>query len=166
MQDVGLAPRQDHPHNYARYQDAMTTYMERLGLERKLAIIPRGHCLIWSANLVHGGPPATMGGLKRFSQVTHYFYRRSSYNWEPIMSDVSKGKVVYYDETAIRRKWEFSEDPAEQDRLFEKSKFRNGACENHNGPDGTLSPCDLIHRVPLVMSDLLTHTQKGGEVLM
>ena len=166
MQDVGLAPRQDHPHNYARYQDVMTTYMEKLGLERKTAVIPRGHCLIWSANLVHGGPPATMGGLKRFSQVTHYFYRRSSYNWAPIMSDVHKGDIVYYDEASVRKKWENSDDPTEQDRKFDLSKFRNGACDDHYGPEGTASPCDLIHRVPFVMSDLLTHTIGDGEVLM
>ena len=57
---------------------------ERAGYQRKLAIIPRGHCLIWAANLVHGGPPADTQKKPRFSQVTHYFFRGASYMWAPV----------------------------------------------------------------------------------
>ena len=84
MQDFGLDRRQEGPLNYAKYQDIMNASMERAGYQRKLAIIPRGHCLIWAANLVHGGPPADTQKKPRFSQVTHYFFRGASYMWAPV----------------------------------------------------------------------------------
>ena len=84
MQDFGLDRRQEGPLNYAKYQDIMSASMERAGYQRKLAIIPRGHCLIWAANLVHGGPPADTQKKPRFSQVTHYFFRGASYMWAPV----------------------------------------------------------------------------------
>ena len=84
MQDFGLDRRQEGPLNYAKYQDIMSASMERAGYQRKLAIIPRGHCLIWAGNLVHGGPPADTQKKPRFSQVTHYFFRGASYMWAPV----------------------------------------------------------------------------------
>ncbi len=166
MQDFGLQPRQDHPHNYAKYQDIQTKAMEESGLEKRLAIIPKGHCLIWSANLVHGGPPAETEALKRFSQVTHYFFRRSDYNWAPIMSDLTKDRVTYYDEESVNKKWAVETDLKTQDQLFAMSKFRESSCEDHQGAPDSTTPCDMVHRFPYVMSHLLEHHQKQGDVLM
>jgi len=162
MQDFGLEERQKGVLNYAKYQDAMHATMQKLGFERKFAIMPAGHVFIWSANLVHGGPPANKHALPRLSQVTHYFYRNSHYNWAPVASDVGNGAIEYYDEQAVNKKWSQEGDPAE---LFALSKFRSGTCNMHGSIS---SPCDMHHRLPAIMSKLMPHVAEdvNDDVIM
>ena len=165
MQDMGLDKREeDGSLNYAKYQDIMTEAMKKFG-NRHEAIIPRGHCLIWSANLVHGGPPANIEKTLRLSQVTHYFFHNSNYNWVPIKSDVINGHIRYYDKEKNLKKWDNDLDKNMRKSL---SKFKNGDCTTFtkNNPH-VISPCEMHSRPPQVMSKLFPHlSEKGNDVLM
>jgi len=168
MQDFGLRDRDqdDAGINYAKYQDMMHQHMIDAGYTRKDLVIKRGHVLLWSANLVHGGPTAEVEGLPRFSQMTHYFFRRAAYNWVPVASDITTGKVLYYDEAARDEKWgdRHHYEPFGHTRA-QLSKFRVGTCRR---PLNVKSPCECAHRIPKVLSTLFEHRapQDGKDVIM
>jgi hypothetical protein len=164
MQDLGLQPRESHHLNYAKYQDIMEAHMDAIGLAKEFAVLKKGEALIWTSNLVHGGPPPELPGKSRLSQVTHYFFVGAYYNWAPVMSDVTENKVVYYDEDSVKRKWD--ENAGTPDERFEMSKFREGTCKEHGAPPGVQSPCELINRPPRVFSKLLEHDVEAGESIM
>ena len=124
------------------------------------AVMTKGHCLTWSANLVHGGPPAKTEKTKRHSQVTHYFFHGSNCNWFPVASNLHKGQVEYYSPESIAKKWDEKVPKAERKEI---SKLFGGDCETHSG---VVSPCDMQSRPPLVMSKLYEYVQKEGEVVM
>jgi len=166
MQDFGLDDRTKGPLNYPKYQDIMAAYMKKLGYEYREAVIPRGHVFIWSANLVHGGPPAKIPSLPRHSQVTHYFFRNSSYLWVPVASHVQRNEVMYYDEAQIDRKWSDEGTAADRRSL---SKFKIGTCDPKvPGLDASQDgPCAHVHRMPNVMSDIFIHKgETDNDVIM
>lgn len=70
MQDFGLRPTAD---DYPHYEQALIQVLAEQGLERHLATIPKGQCLLWSCSLIHGGSPQKDKSRSRHSQVTHYF---------------------------------------------------------------------------------------------
>ena len=166
MQDLGLDDRTKHPLNYAKYQDIMTAHMKKLGYEYREAVLARGHVLIWSANLVHGGPPAKDPSISRLSQVTHYFFHNTNYMWVPVASEVARNAIMYHDEDAMIRQWSDEGTNAERRAL---SKFKYGTCDPKvPGLDPTLEqPCARVHRAPQVMSDLFVHKgEDGNNVIM
>lgn len=95
------------PHE--RYLAAL---LEATGYRRVEMSAPRGTVLVWAAGLAHGGSPIRRAGATRRSQVTHYFFRGTSFV-TPIYSnpfagdlylrrvvDAGSGEVVpnrYYD---------------------------------------------------------------------
>ena len=162
MQDFGLDKRQEGPMNYAKYQDIMEAYVSKKKLKQEKAIIKRGECLIWSANLIHGGPPATVEKLRRLSQVTHYFFQGADYMWVPVASNVDEDDIEYYDVEAIRDKWSQSASP---DILFAKSKFKHGKCTDVP-KSSSQNPCNEVSRIPRILSKLLKHDVKSGEAVM
>lgn len=163
MQDFGLDNRHEHHLNYAKYQDVQFSAMERFG-NRYEAVIPKGHCLIWSANLIHGGPEAKKERTLRLSQVTHFFFRGANYQWAPVASDVGKGKIEYYDTDAVAKKWD-DNLPSEERRKI--SKFMGGDCETFTkDKPGVVSPCEMHSRPPRVFSKLLDHKSAQGESIM
>jgi len=164
MQDFGLQPRQHHPHNYPKYQDIMEASMNISGLKRHTAILKKGEALIWTSNLVHGGPPPEVERLRRLSQVSHYFFEGADYNWAPVMSDVTEDKIIYYSEEQVKRKWHATDVNA--DERFAMSKFREGHCHDSSVPQGIAGPCDLPNRPPRVFSEILVHENFDGEVVM
>jgi len=159
MQDFGLEPREAHPLNYAKYQDIMEHVTSAAGSQPKFAVIKKGECLIWSSNLIHGGPPAKQQGLTRLSQVTHYFFKGAVYNWAPVMSDVNEGKVVYYDPKKIHAKWRRHGESFQETKGL--AKFNAGGCS-----DFQPSPCSKLERIPKVLSALLRHDVAEGESVM
>ena len=144
----------------------MHQHMTDAGYERKYLIVPRGHVLVWSANLVHGGPTAEVDGLTRSSKVTHYFFRNAVYNWVPVASDVTKNKIIYYDEAARDAKWGTRDEyEALNGPRFKQSKFRAGGCHH---PRLGKSPCDCAHRIPTVLSTIFEHRAptQGADVII
>lgn len=69
----------------ARYEPYVQTLIQREGLEPLYATVPKGHALVWHANLLHGGSPVRVPGRTRRSQVTHYFIEGSRL-WTPLLS--------------------------------------------------------------------------------
>mmetsp|Transcript_31386 Transcript_31386/g.66849 ORF Transcript_31386/g.66849 Transcript_31386/m.66849 type:complete len:420 (+) Transcript_31386:212-1471(+) len=163
MQDFGLNHRGEGMYNYAKYQNFMTEAMSLHGRYYE-AVIPKGHCLIWSANLVHGGPPSATEKKPRFSQVTHYFFHGSNYNWVPVASNLHKRKVEYYATESVLEMWDEKIPLAKRKSL---SKFVEGDCEKFTKRrDDVISPCEMQSRPPLIMSKLYEYVQQEGEVVM
>ena len=48
-------------------------------------MLKKGQCLVWSANLLHGGSPHRDKGRTRHSQVTHYYFDDCQY-YSPLSS--------------------------------------------------------------------------------
>lgn len=82
MQDANLEPVY---HNYERYLQYVTDYVEKLELKPSYGYMPKGHALIWHGNLLHGGSTQTDTTRSRHSQVTHYFFEGCQY-YTPMFS--------------------------------------------------------------------------------
>lgn len=82
MQDIGLEPGY---HNYAQYEAHIARYVKELGVEPAFGHMPKGHALIWHANLLHGGARQNDPQRTRHSQVTHYFFDDCRY-YTPMFS--------------------------------------------------------------------------------
>ena len=66
------------------------------GLEIDYGLIKKGHALVWSANLLHGGSPANDPERTRKSQVTHYFFEGTRY-YTPLMSkDLTTEEGIFW----------------------------------------------------------------------
>jgi hypothetical protein len=73
---LGLTPEQvaHEPHPQRFFEPAWQEDVERLCLEAKLFLPPRGQVLIWHANLLHGGSAILNRQARRWSQVVHYYF--------------------------------------------------------------------------------------------
>jgi len=83
MKDVGAAADTGE---YQKYEQWMRDFVEREGLRAEYGTIPRGHALIWSSNLLHGGAQQRDPERTRHSQVTHYFFEGCRY-YTPMLSE-------------------------------------------------------------------------------
>jgi phytanoyl-CoA dioxygenase PhyH len=83
MQDVGVDAKRTE---YKQYEEHIAGLIEREGLEPAYATIPRGHALVWSANLLHGGADQADKSRTRHSQVTHVFFEGCRY-YTPMLSE-------------------------------------------------------------------------------
>lgn len=73
------------PKNYRHYEAHIGKVIAERGYQDQLGIIPRGHAIIWSANLLHGGSAQSDRERSRHSQVTHY-YLEGAKPWRPMFS--------------------------------------------------------------------------------
>jgi len=153
MQDFGLADRATEPNNINIYQDIMTAAMKEKGYPLEKVVMPKGLAFIWAANMVHEGSKMKNPKLDRLSQVTHYFYRNSNYNWAPALSDVENNGIAYFDESAIDYQWGHMGTVKERK---ERSKFIVGNCDTFtkNKPD-IPNPCERKHRFPKILNSFL-----------
>lgn len=71
--------------NYTKYEDYIEDLVTKSGLERTPVTLKKGQCLIWHANLIHGGSPIKNPELSRRSLVTHYHYS-DCVNYNPSFS--------------------------------------------------------------------------------
>ncbi len=79
----------------------MHSAITELNLERRVLRIPKGHAIIWSAKLLHGGSATKDPARTRHSQVTHYFFENCLY-YQPQKSDPFLGRVQWLDKRDIR----------------------------------------------------------------
>jgi ectoine hydroxylase-related dioxygenase (phytanoyl-CoA dioxygenase family) len=86
MQDAGLAPGYEH---YPAYETFMENKVSSLGIRQSFGLMPKGHALIWHANLLHGGAEHKDHQRSRHSQVTHYFFEGCRY-YTPLHSTPEK----------------------------------------------------------------------------
>ncbi len=86
---------------YAEYEERLESIVTELGLERRTLTIPRGHALVWAANLIHGGAPIRDHARSRHSQVTHYYFADCLY-YQPQRSDPFLGRIEWLDKRDVR----------------------------------------------------------------
>ena len=84
--------------NYTQYEEHVKNIVKRNNLCSEKITLKKNQCLIWSANLLHGGSPIYDKQLTRKSLVVHYHYERCMY-YNPGFSRLS-------DETMAQRKIE------------------------------------------------------------
>lgn len=94
MHDIGVAGSfQQKPYdNYSKYEDFVEALMSVEQLERNEIKVERGQCLIWAANLFHGGSPIIDESRTRQTQVTHYYFEGCLY-YTPLLSDMGLGRL-------------------------------------------------------------------------
>lgn len=78
--------------NYTIYESYIENLVEESGLERVPVHLKKGQCLIWHANLLHGGSPLKNPKLTRRSLVTHYHYSDCE-NYNPSFSS-KKNNII------------------------------------------------------------------------
>lgn len=86
---------------YGVYVDFIKNLIKRLHLKKETIAIKKGHCLIWSANLLHGGDPIKDKTRTRHTLVTHYYFEQGRY-YSPLYSDVYAGNIAWKDIKDIR----------------------------------------------------------------
>lgn len=64
-------------------------------LKRKIFIPKKGECIIWLANLLHGGSKQNNLNLTRWSQVTHYYFKDCKYI---VPAHTKHNKEIFYKE--------------------------------------------------------------------
>lgn len=65
---------QSAPENYHDYDERITAILVGSGLTPRYGVLPRGHGLIWTGEMVHAGSPVRDPSRTRRSQVTHYYF--------------------------------------------------------------------------------------------
>ena len=83
--------------NYTNYESAIEELITISGLRKERFLPQKGDCLVWAANLLHGGDPIVDPQRSRLSQVSHYYFEGCSF-YTPRTSDMSLGVISYRDE--------------------------------------------------------------------
>ena len=60
--------------HYPEYEKIIEQLVKDRGLTPHYAVIKKGFCFVWSANLLHGGSVHRDKGRTRHSQVTHFYF--------------------------------------------------------------------------------------------
>ena len=79
--------------NYTEYEEHVRNVVKKNKLSSKKVTIKKNQCLIWSANLLHGGTPIVNQSLTRKSLVVHYHYDGCTY-YNPGFSKLSEGIIA------------------------------------------------------------------------
>jgi len=87
--------------NYTIYEDYIDNLVDESGLERMPVHLKKGQCLIWHANLIHGGSPIKNSKLSRRSLVTHYHYSDCE-NYNPSFSSKKNNIFAFRDIDVIK----------------------------------------------------------------
>ncbi|WP_411870894.1 phytanoyl-CoA dioxygenase family protein [Vulcanococcus limneticus] len=83
---------------YDLYEQAIQNLIAITELQVRQFLPKKGDCLIWTANLLHGGDPILDRSRTRISQVTHYYFEGCDY-YTPLQSDFSRAQsqITYRD---------------------------------------------------------------------
>lgn len=103
LHDIGLSKSslRNRDNQYKKYEQFVKKLMEKSKLKKETISIKKGSCLIWSANLFHGGDPIVDKSRTRHTQVTHYYFENCRY-YNPLYSDVYLGDIAWKKITNIR----------------------------------------------------------------
>ena len=96
LHDIGLSKStlKNRDQQYKLYEQFVRKLMEKSGFQKETIEIKKGSCLIWSANLFHGGDPIVDKTRTRHTQVTHYNFDECRY-YNPLYSDVYLGDIAW-----------------------------------------------------------------------
>ncbi len=103
LHDIGMSKStlKTRERQYKLYELFVKKLMEQSRLKKETIEIKKGSCLIWSANLFHGGDPIVDKSRTRHTQVTHYYFDECRY-YNPLYSDVYLGDIAWKQITNIR----------------------------------------------------------------
>lgn len=103
LHDIGMSKSTLKNRNtqYQMYERFVKKLMENSNFKKETIDIKKGSCLIWSANLFHGGDPIIDRSRTRHTQVTHYYFDQCRY-YNPLYSDVYLGDIAWKKVTNIR----------------------------------------------------------------
>lgn len=87
--DVGVEPGEPGAAPCKPYEQFISSIIDDNDLKPSYLTCPKGHALIWAANLLHGGSARTDRESTRYSQVTHYFFPGCTY-YTPMHSQPDK----------------------------------------------------------------------------
>lgn len=80
LKDLNVGERKPSPGGtMPGYERLITSVIAKRNLKPAYFTCPKGHALIWAANLLHGGSKINDPETTRYSQVTHYFFPRCTY---------------------------------------------------------------------------------------
>jgi Phytanoyl-CoA dioxygenase (PhyH) len=96
LHDIGMSKStlKTRDNQYKNYESFVKRLMEKSEFKKATVAIKKGSCLIWSANLFHGGDPIVDKSRTRHTQVTHYYFEGCRY-YNPLYSDVHLGDVAW-----------------------------------------------------------------------
>ena len=75
------------------FHDLWNDLIKFNNIEKQHFHAKKGDCLIWHANLIHGGSEVTDRTLSRWSQVTHYYFKDCLY-YTPLHSFWPNGELL------------------------------------------------------------------------
>lgn len=103
LHDIGLSKSSfdNRDDQYKRYELFVKTLMKKSGLQKETIEIKKGSCLIWSANLFHGGDPIVDRSRTRHTLVTHFYFDQCRY-YNPLYTDVYLGDFAWKEVTNIQ----------------------------------------------------------------
>lgn len=103
LHDIGMSKSslRNRDQQYRQYELFVKKLMEKSNFKKETVSIKKGSCLIWSANLFHGGDPIVDKSRTRNTQVTHYYFENCRY-YNPLYSDVFLGDIAWKKITNIR----------------------------------------------------------------
>lgn len=103
LHDIGMSKSslRNRENQYRQYELFVKKLMAKSNFKKETVAIKKGSCLIWSANLFHGGDPIVDKSRTRHTQVTHYYFENCRY-YNPLYSDVYLGDVAWKKITNIR----------------------------------------------------------------
>lgn len=103
LQDIGMSKStlKNRDRQYKVYENFVKKLLEKSKFKKETVEIKKGSCLIWSANLFHGGDPIVDKTRTRHTQVTHYYFDQCRY-YNPLYSDVYLGDIAWKQITDIR----------------------------------------------------------------
>lgn len=91
----------DQFENYAEYENFLTQLVDVMQGERTQWLGKKGQCIIWAANLLHGGAPIANSQSTRYAQATHFYFEDCNHYYSPLFSDATKG---HYSEKDLTNK--------------------------------------------------------------
>lgn len=102
LHDIGMSKStlKNRDRQYKVYESFVKKLMEKSNCKKETIDIKKGSCLIWSANLFHGGDPIVDKSRTRHTQVTHYYFDQCRY-YNPLYSDVYLGDIAWKQLTNI-----------------------------------------------------------------
>ncbi len=96
LHDIGMSKStlKNRDSQYKMYERFVKKLMEKSNCKKETIEIKKGSCLIWSANLFHGGDPIVDKSRTRHTQVTHFYFDQCRY-YNPLYSDVYLGDIAW-----------------------------------------------------------------------
>ncbi|RBP48876.1 phytanoyl-CoA dioxygenase family protein [Arenicella xantha] len=84
--------------SYPQYLEKIQGLINEHKFQPEYGLLKKGQCLIWSANILHGGAVQHDRELTRKSQVTHYYLGKPK-AWRPVQSAAGR---FYFEPEVVR----------------------------------------------------------------